>query len=1014
MATNVDIAIRAKNEASGAIKQVSADLGQLDDAAGSVGGGLGNLGGMLAGGLIAGGLTVMADKAIAAAGAVYDLAKSAQSFDTLKASFDELAATAGESGDAMLNSLRGASAGMIADQDLILSANRAMMLGVAQSSEQMVQLLQVATVRGRAMGMSATDAFNDLVTGLGRMSPLILDNLGIVTGGEKVFDDYAKSLGRTAASLSDAERKQALFNKVLAESQGMIGKGVAANPFAQLDAQMANLQIQAGQIALPIAAEFAKAGAAAADELSSIFTRVNMSGVDGFGQQAGYAIGAALVDGVTSALTGSSSAIGDAFYKMLTDWNPALAGIRIGNEVAQGTLKAIKDSGIDVPNLIGQALGDSSALSKPEDQMKRLFELEQQIRTNFDGIMEDTRRLTMLMETGNSDLMQPVFDVRSQKIEELKRVRAEYASLVSGMQNVPGPIMAVNDNLWTGITGWKDMTRAAKDAVSPTVAAAQAMAQAGAAGAEGATLTFDFASSLQYVSDTATAIPSALSAAGNAISTIQGLMIQAAQAGADSGQAMQGFADAAQFKQGQEALARTLSSLGIDDQTIAYTIQLNTADAIANARAFASEAEKAGQSTEKVVTEADRARAALILAGYATAGFASGLSQIQAQAGATAGIIYNLTGAISQLNAVTGVMRSNSDLLGGITGQLNGVTSGLIDNMGIDGALAKGQELKVQARDQIESLRAQGYTTAEIGVIMQANVQKTQEWATGLDKVEQATGGVGAATQQVNQEYEDLKSKVSSVLSGALSPDIGFDPASILPRADDINENARRLAAIANEGIANQPWLEEFKATAPQAWSDIMAQVAAGVDAKTAAAKIYQDFQQGLRPDLIDKDLVKQRVKAMIVGDQNMAALAEEIAQELATEMNIPLEQALAAAGGAMGVATGAAGEAAANANAGGTDMTSGGAQAGQTFVAGFLATADGTQLVAGIVGKLQTEMPKFLEAGKGAGTQWGSGFMTTVESGIANPLINLLVTLVTPGIMAQMAAGKSQTEPPQ
>ena len=134
MASNVDIAIRAKNEASGAIKQVSADLGQLDDVAGSVGGGLGNLGGMLAGGLIAGGLTVMADKAIAAAGAVYDLAKSAQSFDTLRASFDDLASTAGESGDAMLGALRNASQGMIADQDLILSANRAMMLGVAQNS----------------------------------------------------------------------------------------------------------------------------------------------------------------------------------------------------------------------------------------------------------------------------------------------------------------------------------------------------------------------------------------------------------------------------------------------------------------------------------------------------------------------------------------------------------------------------------------------------------------------------------------------------------------------------------------------------------------------------------------------------------------------------------------------------------------------------------------------------------------------------------------------------------------
>ena len=1003
---NVDIAIRAKNEASGAIKQVSADLGQLDDTAQNVGSGLGNLGGLLAGGLIAGGLTVMADKAIAAAGAVYDLAKSAQAFDTLKASFNDLAATAGESGDAMLSSLRAASQGMIADQDLILAANRAMMLGVAQSSQQMTQLLQVATVRGRAMGMSATDAFNDLVTGLGRMSPLILDNLGIVTGGEKVFEDYAKSLGRTASSLSDAERKQALFNKVLNESQGLVSKGTTVNPFAQLDASLANLKIQAGSIALPLAAEFAAGANMGVEELSNIVTQAlaqkDLSGAGKFG----YGIGVAIKDAIVAGL-GQGGPIefrtlfGEDFYKSATE-----AGL--------ATRKAFIDGLPEIQKAAGAALGDSSALSKPTEQMQRLFELEQQITTEFEAVMSDTRMLTKLMETGNSDLMQPVFDTRSGHLEELKRVRAEYASLVSGMQNVPGPIMAVNDSLWTGITGWKDLTRAAKDAVSPTRQAAVAAQTTAGIEAEAALATFDFASSLEYINSTATAVPSALSAAGNAISTIQGLMIQAAQAGADSQQAMAGFADAAQFKQGQENLARTLSSLGIDDQTIAYTIQLNTADAIANARAFASEAEKAGQSTEKVVTEADRAKAALILAGYATASFASGLSQIQAQAGATAGVIYNLTGAVQQLNAATGVMRSNSDLLGGITGQLNGVTSNLIDNMGIDGALAKGQELKVQARDQIESLRAQGYTTAEIGIIMQANVQKTQQWASDLDKVETATGGVGAATKAVSDEYDNLKSKVSSVLQGALSPDIGFDPASILPRADDINENARRIAAIANEGIIGQPWLEDFKNTAPQAWSDIMAQVAQGVDAKTAAASIYRDFQQGLRPDLIDKDLVKQRVKAMIIGDQNMAALATEIAQELATEMNIPLEQALAAAGGAMGVTTGAAGEATAAANAGGTDMTTGGAQAGQTFVAGFLATADGTQLVAGIVGKLQTEMPKFLEAGKGAGTQWGAGFMTTVESGIANPLINLLVTLVTPGIMAQMAAGKSQSEAPQ
>jgi len=1012
MASNVDIAIRAKNEASGAIRQVSADLGNLDDAAQGVGGGLGNLGGLLAGGLIAGGLTMLADQAIGAAGAIYDLAKSAASFDALKASFNDLASSAGQSADAMLASLQRASFGMISDADLMLSANKAMMLGVADTSQEMVALLDVARVRGKAMGLSVTEAFNDIVTGLGRESALILDNLGITLDLDRTYKEYAAGLDKTVSALTAVERKQALVNKVMEDSKSLntAAPGASGQAFAQLDASLANFKITAGTLAEPIAAEIAAGAAQGLGNLSRILNeslaQEDMSGAGKFG----YALGLGIKEAVIAGL-GAGGGGKIEFRTLFSD-----DFLRSATEAGLATRKAILEGMPEIQNAAAAALGDVSGMTKPEQQRKKLQELESQIQANFDAVMEDTRVLTKLMDTGNNDLMAPVFDVRAGHLAELKRVRQEYATLMEGMRNVPGPVLPVSDSLWDSVTGWRDLTRAAKDAVSPTQQAAQAEAAAATASADAATEGFNFAVALDAVTFSSNTVADAISAAGNAVGTIRGLMVDAAAAGGDQARAMEGFANAGDMENQAANLARTLSSLGIDDTTIAYTIQLNTAEAIAGAREFANEAQKAASTTANLTTEADRAKAALILAGYATASFASGLSQVQAQAGATMGVIYNLTSAIGQLNAVTGVMRSNSDLLGGITGQLNGVTSGLIDNMGIDGALAKGQELKVQARDQIESLRKQGYTTAEIGVIMQANVQKTQQWASDLDKVEQATGGVGAATKAVNDEYETLKGKVSSVLQGALTPDIGFDPSSILPRPDDINENARRIAAIANEGIIGQPWLEDFKNTAPQAWSDIMAQVAQGVDAKAAAAQIYQDFQQGLRPDLIDKDLVKQRVKAMIIGDQNMAALAEEIAGELATEMGIPLSQALAAAGGAMGVTTGAAGDAAKAAGdaTGGTDMTAGGVSAGQTWIAGFLAQADGTQIVAGIVAKLTAEMPKFLDAGKGAGTQWGAGFMSTVESGIANPLINLLVTLVTPGIMAQMAAGKSQTEPPQ
>ena len=1008
MATNVDIAIRAKNEASGAIRQVSADLQNLDESAAGVGGGFGKLGGLLAGGLIAGGLTVIADQALNAAGAIMDLGRSAAGFDALKASFEDLASTAGESGDAMLNALRNASQGMIADQDLILSANRAMMLGVAQNSQQMTQLLQVATVRGKAMGMSATDAFNDLVTGLARLSPLILDNLGIVTGGEKVFDDYAKSLGRTAASLSDAERKQALLNKVISESQGMLAGGaVKANPFAQFDASLANFKIAAGTLAAPIAAEIAAGAAQGVANLSRIIgtamAQEDTSGAEKFG----YALGIGIKEAVIAGL----GAGGGGTIQFSTLFGPNF--MADANAAGLAARRALIEGMPEIQKAAGAAVGDVSGMTDPEQQRKKLQELESQIQANFDAVMEDTRVLTRLMETGNNDLMAPVFDVQAGHLAELKRVRQEYATLMEGMRNVPGPVLPVSDSLWDGITGWRDLTRAAKDAVSPSHQAAQAQAAAAAASADAANEGFNFAASLDAVTFSSNTVADAISGAGNAVSTIRGLMIDAAAAGGDQARAMAGFANAGDMENQAANLARTLSSLGIDNTTIAYTIQLNTAEAIAGAREFANEAQKAAGTTANLTTEADRAKAALILAGYATASFASGLSQVQAQAGATMGVIYNLTGAVQQLNATMGVMQSNSDLLGGVVPQLNNITSGLMNNMGVDEALAKGQELKIQYRDQIESLRAQGYTTAEIGMILQSNLDDTREWATGLDKVATATGGISTATQQVSQEYEDLKSKVSGILSGALDTGVGVKASDLLPREDDVNENARRLADIAVNGFKGQDWLAEFQATAPKAYQDIMDQVAAGVDAKSAAATILRDFEDGMRPDLIDKGLVKERVKRMILGEQSMAALASEIAQELATEMNIPLSQALAAAGGAMGVTTGAAGEAAAQANAGGTDMTTGGVQAGQTFIAGFLAQADGTQIVAGIVGKLTAEMPKFLDAGKGAGTQWGAGFMTTVESGIAQPLINLLVTLVTPGIMAQMAAKESQSTAP-
>lgn len=128
---------------------------------------------------------------------------------------------AGSDAVRMLERLREASRGTIDDVNLMLAANRAMMLGVTQDTETMVRLLEVAMIRGRAMGLSTQQAFSDIVTGIGRMSPMILDNLGIVTNGEETFAKYAATLGKTADELSGVEKRQALLNKVMEESAGV-------------------------------------------------------------------------------------------------------------------------------------------------------------------------------------------------------------------------------------------------------------------------------------------------------------------------------------------------------------------------------------------------------------------------------------------------------------------------------------------------------------------------------------------------------------------------------------------------------------------------------------------------------------------------------------------------------------------------------------------------------------------------------------------------------------------------
>jgi hypothetical protein len=139
-----------------------------------------------------------------------------------KAAFDNLAQSYGTNADVIVAALKKASGETISTMALIRSSGTAMMMGI--DPDTVVKLMEIARATAKMTGQDVSKSFDDISLAVGRQSRMILDNLGIIVDVEKANDDYAKSLGKTAADLSDAERKQAFLNATLKGGQDLMTK----------------------------------------------------------------------------------------------------------------------------------------------------------------------------------------------------------------------------------------------------------------------------------------------------------------------------------------------------------------------------------------------------------------------------------------------------------------------------------------------------------------------------------------------------------------------------------------------------------------------------------------------------------------------------------------------------------------------------------------------------------------------------------------------------------------------
>jgi len=232
----LQIVVTSKDKASGVLAKITGGLKDL--------------------GLASLGIRAVKDAIAGVADAMFDAVKGAASFQGISEAFEGIARSANRAGPDILDLFKKNSAGMISNRDAMLAYNKAAQLVSTDFAntlpDAMGMLAKVASATGQDIGFLT----NSLVTGIGRTSPLILDNLGITVDLAEAYETYAQSIGKTVDSLTKEEQQTALTAQVmerLAENTKNLPDiaGQADTKMAALGATFQDLKDKVGMFLLP-------------------------------------------------------------------------------------------------------------------------------------------------------------------------------------------------------------------------------------------------------------------------------------------------------------------------------------------------------------------------------------------------------------------------------------------------------------------------------------------------------------------------------------------------------------------------------------------------------------------------------------------------------------------------------------------------------------------------------------------------------------------------------------------
>lgn len=185
-------------------------------------------------------------------GIIYGLGGQAARLEGVRSAFQGLG------GD--IEQLRAATSGMVSDAQLMENYNRAALLVSKTFAQQLPEAMGYLQQVAMATGESMDYMLRSIVIGVGRLSPLILDNLGIAIKLEDAYKTYAQQIGKTTEALTKQEQQTAAFNEVMRYFErnfGAAGKQIdtVQGRMMRMNTQLTELRRKVGEAVLPLMEE---------------------------------------------------------------------------------------------------------------------------------------------------------------------------------------------------------------------------------------------------------------------------------------------------------------------------------------------------------------------------------------------------------------------------------------------------------------------------------------------------------------------------------------------------------------------------------------------------------------------------------------------------------------------------------------------------------------------------------------------------------------------------------------